>query len=265
MVKSKVRNTLDLIKTCAKGDDEALMTLFSLYWPRIHHAVRLRLGVDLRRLYHTKEVPFLALGRAIKSFPLIKWQGEGSFLGWLYYVTIGLVRSEKAGSDPKQAIPKQETPGQADSEPADPGKSASSMSFSRWNETLSFHQKMKELEKVRAVMEGRPREHMTLLDLRLFLKMSLEELGEFFGVSPEEASKKLRKAIAAFAEACVEPREGNRNVRHRFLFQDFLKKWEEGGIGDPESFFESVETGKEKLLEMWKTWQRVEKTAGWRV
>lgn len=86
--------TADLIRRAQRGDDKALASIYSRYYPRVQKIVRIRLNRRLRRRNDSTDFVQETFVSAIERFDRFEFRHESSLINWLAKIAENAIRGK---------------------------------------------------------------------------------------------------------------------------------------------------------------------------
>ena len=194
--------TQGLVQKAQAGDRNALNELFSYYWPQVLQAVRRKMGMGLRRFVDSYDVVQGTLEEAVRLFPTFKWQGEGSFKYWLYSLIRSRIRTDARFYAAKKRgggkLPRFLKTGGVNDSAVHPKDSMTSSRLAQMNERKG---------RVRRALDKLSPDKKEILEMREYLGLSHQEIGQALGVEPDTARMRVGRAKEALVKAIMESKK----------------------------------------------------------
>ena len=188
-----------LIHRVQQGSEEALQELLSRYQTRVLAAVRLRLGVGLRRKLESNDIAQEAFIDALRHVKDFEFKTEGAFLHYLNRVVANKIRDEadRWRAKKREATREVPFPNARSSDLQNPLINAAGRSAATPSETLGLGEDLARLEKAIDRLGEESDESRELIIAVKLEGRSFREIAEEMGKSPDAIRMQANRAMAA--------------------------------------------------------------------
>ncbi|MEZ5966154.1 MAG: RNA polymerase sigma factor [Planctomycetota bacterium] len=102
------KDSVDLVRRVASGDDASLGALLERYLPRLRAFVRLRVDAGMRQRESCSDLVQSVCRQVLEGAPTFEWRSEEAFRGWLFKTALNKLRERARFHRAERRHPKHE-------------------------------------------------------------------------------------------------------------------------------------------------------------
>lgn len=195
---SGILKTQELVTLAQGGDNTALNQLFKVYGERVQRIIRLRMGSELRSKLESMDLVQDAFVEAVKDLGNFEYRDEGDFLRWLSKIAENRIRDNikrlHAGKrDIRREVPinhRESTIGNNRTGIPE------AIKYTTPSVIISVSEDLDKLEDSLNLLKP---EYRKVIVLKQIEGLSLKEIGERLGKSPDATRMLLARAMASLS------------------------------------------------------------------
>ena len=193
-----IGKTQELVALAQDGDNAALDQLCRVYGERVQRIVRFRMGHELRSKLESMDVVQEAFIAAVKGLDKFQYRNEGDFLRWIAKIAENRIRDNLKTLHADKRDIRREVP-------LDHRTTTSEANDTRMSEPVRtttpsvILSAREDLDKLENAMNLLKPEYREVIVLRQIEGLSLTDIGEKLGKSPDAVRMLTARAMASLA------------------------------------------------------------------
>ncbi|MHC4797990.1 MAG: sigma-70 family RNA polymerase sigma factor [Planctomycetota bacterium] len=197
---TSIRKTQQLVALAQDGDKSALDQLCKVYSERVQRIVRFRMGKELRGKLESMDLVQDAFVAAVKDLDRFEYRDEGDFLRWMSKIAENRIRDNLKRFHADKRDIRREVP--MDHRESPTGDNRPRMPEPIRTTTPSVIMSIsEELNKLENAMNLLKTEYREVIVLNQIEGLSLKQIGDKLGKSPDAVRMLVARAMASLAGA----------------------------------------------------------------
>ena len=192
-----IRKTQELVALAQGGDNAALDQLCKVYGERVQRIVRFRMGGELRAKLESMDLVQDAFVAAVRDLDKFEYRDEGDFLRWMSKIAENRIRDNLKRLHAEKRDIRREMP--LDHRVPTTGYGTRIPEPIRMTTPSVIFSDREELDKLETAMNLLKTEYREVIVLNQIEGMSLKDIGDRLGKSPDAVRMLVARAMASLA------------------------------------------------------------------